>query len=75
MSTRKNTNWVLVIFAVILGLVFLNAFLHLGIGLIGLVFSLIGGLLKLVFSKAGMIVIGVALVIYILHNRGRQHSY
>jgi len=75
MSNRGNTNWVLIIACVILALVFFNALFSLGIGIIGLAFTLIGGILKLVFSKAGFVVIGVALVFYILHNRGRGHSY
>ena len=75
MSSRKKPNWILIIVAVMLALIFFNALFSLGMGIIGLVFTLIGGILKLVFSKAGMVVIGVALVFYILHNRGRGHSY
>lgn len=71
----KKTNWVLVIGAIILGLILLNALFLLGSGLIGLVFNLIGGLLKLIFSKAGMVVIGVALIVYIINNRSRPHTY
>ncbi len=74
----KSNNWIGVVIAVVLGLIVLNALFHVGIGLIGVFFSLLGSLVSLIFSKAGMVLIGVGLIFYILNNRkraGRDHYY
>ncbi len=75
MNLTKVAAWTLIglfcLFLVWLGGLVLN----IGLGLIGAFMSLLGVLFSLAFSKFGLAVTIICLVIYILNNRAHENRY
>lgn len=71
---KKVLEWIAI--AVLLLILLAVAELALGIvfGLVSLSFAFIGGLFSLLFSKAGLTLIAVGLIAYIITNNRRQRQ-
>jgi len=69
MSHSQTPSWVKTVVLILVAILVFNILLHVGLGIVSLTFSLLGGLIGLIFSKPGLFIIGVALVAYIIHNR------
>lgn len=70
MRNNGIPQWAVGIIVVLVALAALNILLHIGFGLVGLFFSIVGAILGFLFSKTGVLVACVALGAYIWHNRG-----
>jgi uncharacterized integral membrane protein len=72
MSNSQTPGWVKTVVIILVAILAFNILLHVGLGLVSLTFSLLGGLIGLIFSKAGLFIISVALIAYIIHNRSEN---
>jgi hypothetical protein len=69
MRQEKILKVVLIVLAVVVGLWALELVLHIGLGMINVVFSLIGGIFGLLFSGEVIVLAGLALVAYLIWSR------
>jgi predicted Co/Zn/Cd cation transporter (cation efflux family) len=72
MSTRKVLEWMFIAIGILFFLWIAELVLGIAFGLVSLSFSLIGGLLSLLFSKAGLTLLVVGLIAYIIMNNRRE---
>lgn len=71
MQSSKLSNAVVTALVILFLLFCANLVLGLGLTLVGLFFGLVGGILKLLFTKEVFMLAGIGLVIY-LYNRDRK---
>ena len=75
MRSSKVIGWTITILGILFLVWMAEVVLGLAVGLLGLLVSLLGGLISLAFSKAGLTLIAIGLIIYILTHRSREKRH
>lgn len=74
MSQSKTSNFVVMVVVVLVVLIAANLILGLGLGILSLALSLIGALLKLIFSKEILTLAAIGLVVYLIRRKRGKYS-
>ena len=75
MRVGKAAEWIVAGLFILFLIWLLNLFLGISLGILGFIGTVLGAFLKLVFSKVGITLMAIALIVYILNNRDKSRRY